>query len=227
MSNPYLILAIIKGEAPDEFEYLSYEDLTVLYCGFLSIDEIQQPKGETLLIFESRISEAFQSKGALIPFRFGTISKSEGDLVDLLKGGYDDFHKLLDYLDGRVELGVRIVLEESAEWNAPIANDNLPPSTGTGREYLKNRLKAHQTKIDREETAAVWEDKVKDALGDVVIDSSHHLSNRVMFGKPTVSVAVLVERTDLDEAQARFEAASIPNAELSGPWPPYSFLGGN
>src|SRR5690242_7996584 len=80
-------------------------------------------KRRDILAHQDVLQRVF-AKGTVIPFRFGTVFAGEDAVVsELLEPRHDDFARLLERLDGVVELSVRAYYVEDAALREIIRDD--------------------------------------------------------------------------------------------------------
>ena len=174
-------------------------------------------------------------EGAVVPLRFGAIYRRPDEVVALLRDRGEEFEADLDRVRGRIELGVKGFVDRTALENT-LARERVATAAGggSGRAYLERR------RVQREiadEASAILAEAARtaherllelSAAGTVSRPHSRELSGRPeeMF----LNVAYLVQAKDesLREEVAALGRAYAPLAltfEVTGPWPPYSFVG--
>ena len=171
--------------------------------------------------------------GPVVPFRLGTIYRSDGHVRHLLRERGSSFAEILRGLDGKVELGVKAYfdrprfLEAAAEGRDPVGE------LGSGRRYLLRRrleqqlaaeadaFKAEAAQASHEQLAAAAED------GRANPPQAPELSGR--SEEMLLNGAYLVRRGDerlaaaLAELEGRYGEQGV-SYELTGPWAPYNFV---
>lgn len=151
----------------------------------------------------------------VLPLRFGTILRDEQAAARLLADHHDEAVEWLDRVAGQREWGVR----------ARLARPDKPAETSaeglSGTEYLamrRSRLAAAaRTRRDGSSAAA----ELHEALTQHATESA---SRTKTSATPLLDAAYLVPAS----ADAVFQAETTRHPELSvevtGPWPPYSFV---
>jgi hypothetical protein len=158
------------------------------------------------------VVEALMSRRAVLPMRLGTVLADDAAVRELLRSRREELAASLDRVRGAVELAVR----------AAIDVDPAPPGerATSGTEYLLERLDARRTT-----EAAVH--RVHDPLAGLARESSLRIGVR---GEGRFQAAYLVDRDRVGPFKERVEALERERAARSltctGPWPPYSFVGG-
>lgn len=164
----------------------------------------------------------------VIPLRFGSIHRDRAAVERFLDERRDAFAATLDRLRGRVELGVKVW----ARTERDAAREGPAPSTG--REYLERRRRER----DETATAAARLDErlraVHERLLDVaeagVLNRPHPRELTGVADEMVLNAAYLVaagdetlagevDRLRSDNPDLRFD--------LTGPWAPYNFVGGD
>lgn len=114
-----------------------------------------EPDVERILAYKSVI-ESFHRDRTLIPMRYGCLLKDKEQIVRLLAKNQTRYEALLKKLDNCVEMGIRLLIDESGfplhtnrQPAAPMNRDFRCTSTGTsGRAYLAAR-KIHYGREDK------------------------------------------------------------------------------
>ncbi|MEZ4461552.1 MAG: GvpL/GvpF family gas vesicle protein [bacterium] len=221
MTDVLAILGICRDAPPStpEVRVVSGEGLHALLWR-VPLEHIQKPSRELLIRYEKMVRDLFEAID-ILPFRFGTVAHAEESVTALLTARKPWFDAQLERLSGHVEMGIRVPVADTVKATQPAAND--PPAT-TGRDFLKQRLRHYQAELDRDQRARSIQTSLQDALGDVISEVHVETSTRAMFAAPTVSLSYLVRRENVDRFLAVIAQAAPPDATVSGPWPPYSFV---
>jgi hypothetical protein len=165
-----------------------------------------------------RVVERLMTDRSVLPVRFGSTFDDEDGVRRLLIDRQSWLLDLLERVRGRVELGVRVVQTVPEHSPAVVSLGGGP--TRTGRDYLYEKLqngrRAAQVSsdIDVPLTGLAVERRQQPPYGtDEVLRASY-----------------LVERGTVARFRGAVEALQRTHPELgilcTGPWPPYSFVGG-
>jgi len=180
----------------------------------------------TLVRGHDAVVRAAADLGPVLPLRFGTVVASEEAARRLLREHAEGAREQLDRVDGTREWGIRLVRVLADE---PQLTGPTPRREGmSGTEYLSARRAALGARDRSEQDAARAADRLEEAL------APHVTSTVRRGGNPGSSllldVAALVPR----DREAGFTAAVDAlgeelrqaglDVELTGPWPPYSFV---
>jgi len=185
----------------------------------------------TLLSYHKAI-ESFHLEGTVIPLRFPTVVDQESDVERLLLEQAERYKSLLKKLDGCVEMGVRVIVDEIGP--APVtpeSSSSLSVSTGPGAAYLtrlKDRqnaeekaLKANQAIVER------YGSFFTGAFADFKSEYSKLTHPFAPSGSILLSLHFLVPEKSLGQFRKIYSELVAPERKkmmLSGPWPPYNFV---
>ncbi|MEX2431088.1 MAG: GvpL/GvpF family gas vesicle protein, partial [Dehalococcoidia bacterium] len=196
--------------------------------------------GAYALRHDEAIRALMASAPALVPLAFGTVYVSPTGIVDLLNRNADQFHRLLAELDGKQEWTLKVRVDtgrvtataENMSSEAQRLAEKLQTST-TGRAYLleKQRLQAIA-----KEAARLQADALEDLLQGLGNTAAAVTVDDLPQQDPSplvlaLKAALLVDAQRLEELRAGIDALQEQHAaaglslEVTGPWPPYSFVG--
>jgi hypothetical protein len=161
----------------------------------------------------------------LIPMRFGCVFASDTAVRNLLTRHQQRLHAMLDHLDDCVEIGIRLILPAPPE-PAPTPTASDPPTGGPGRTHLaqiRHRLRSETEAAARgaEARAAI------ERLGAGRFRDVHQEFGQIS-GRFLLSLYYLVPRTDAEDfvTALRQDPSAVPaNGLITGPWPPFNFVG--
>jgi hypothetical protein len=178
------------------------------------------------------VLEAALLQAPLVPFRFGTIYRSEEQIRTMLReNAY--LAATLERLRGTVELGVKAFLDiEEFERRRAGGAENEPSQSG--RAYLLRKQLGRQLAEARASFAAACAQESHDRLSAAAEEGRANPLQRPEVsgraGEMVLNGAYLV-RTEREEAfrsalaslKSSYEAEGV-RYELTGPWPPYNFV---
>ncbi len=198
--------------------------LSLLSCGPLSVlvspvDDpaaLEQPDVDEVLAYKDAIEVAYEVR-PLLPLRFGTQAQTPEAARRLVRDRAKACKQQLAYLEGRVEMGVRLQLSSPPE--SPPQEADSDAASGTA--YLQARKETYaRTQRPLREGLQAY----REALDELWVDASHDEpgpDERVLSG------AFLVPRRDVDAFVGRAEAVEGPpevrESKIVGPWAPFSF----
>lgn len=166
------------------------------------------------------VIESVAADSPVVPLRLATIYPDDATVAALLTDHHDRLTGLLQSFTGMQEWGVRVYLEPRSEADA----DDLCVSTSGGQASSRDQ----QPRWQKAESCAGEIDRV---LSDLAISARRHPAPDLRFGAADgwlvlngvylISESRAEEFAELAQRLAR-EHAGL-RAEVTGPWPPYSF----
>ena len=179
-----------------------------------------------------RVLEAALAGGTVVPFRFGTIYRSEAQVRKGLSER-SELAKTLARLDGTVELGVKAFLDRGAIRARLLSQQGLEDdSPSTGRAYMQRRQLDRRLDEEVANLAADWSHESHLRLAGAALDArSNKLPQPEVTGDDrdvVLNGAYLVrgaETENFRRALAELEHSHAGELvfQLTGPWPPYNF----
>ena len=175
----------------------------------------------------------------VVPFKFGTLCESTGEVQHILQQLQEPFTRLLKHFEGREEWAVRVFVDESAtmrhleETNSQLIGLRVSgPDSSPGEAYfLQKRRQKLAADLVNELIFSLGEGieqrLVKSAVQIVRNTAAANECDRSKVA--ALSAAVLLEKSRFEALEAILEqleseyACYLLSAEISGPWPPYSF----
>lgn len=219
------------GERGDIVQAVHFEDLAAVVS---DSPIIEYESSRRNMMAHTLVLEEVMQDFTILPVRFGTVAPSvEAIQEKLLKRRFGEFHGLLQEMEGRVELGLKVfwyedvIFQEIVEENPPIRRlrDGLMGRPSEETYYERIRL---GEMIE----AAMWKKRDEDTenilafLRPLVYETR---ANKVITDRMVLNAAFLV-----DEArQAEFDAVvKRLDEEMGkrlifkyvGPVPPYNFV---
>ncbi|KPI34253.1 Gas vesicle synthesis GvpLGvpF [Actinobacteria bacterium OV450] len=178
------------------------------------------------------VVDAAFSEAVFLPLRLATVYLDEPRVADMLLEHRDRFAPLLAWLDGHVELGVKVHVDPAAAAaEGTPARSTEPPTPSPGRAYLQQRRqKRHSTEALYRAAATVADEVTHAARTLATAAVAHRPQQGELSGRRETNIANHAYLVPAD-AEERFRqavhAATRPAAgvqvEVTGPWAPYSF----
>ncbi|KUL39965.1 GvpL/GvpF family gas vesicle protein [Streptomyces regalis] len=176
-----------------------------------------------------------------LPLRLATVFRDDSGVRSMMEAREEDFRRVLDRLEGRVEWGVKVYAETERAGPTERAGLTEPAETGggpepkavSGRDYLRRRRMQTQAREDVWHRAAAFAGRLHETLSSFAEESRLHAPQNSALsrasGQNVFNAAYLVPRADSEEFvelvdQAKDDAPGI-RVELTGPWAAYSFTG--
>lgn len=220
----------IGGQSAEVYT-LHYEGLAAVVSRAPLV--VYDPTRENALAHE-RVNEVMIENGFTpVPMSFGTLFKTEQDILEFMKLTYDALRDVLLKMKDKLEFGLSVnwtreqVLAELEQENEEIRrlkdeiNSNRLGSTYFARMQLGRLVERALAQRSEQYVRAVYEH-----FADTAIASR---SNKPIGDKMILNAAFLVERDKaqvfdrkVQEIAQRFEGTLA--FRYSGPWPPYNFV---
>lgn len=179
-------------------------------------DAVPVAVDEHALWAHERVVEELMLDRAVLPMRFGSIVRDDASVTRLLVTREQELTEALRRVGGAVELGVR------ATWPAQetTSHEVAPAASGPGAAYLLAR-----SRRDRRVRA------LAEQLDRSLVDLSRCRVHRLPTSPDApLRAAYLVEEEHVDTFRGRIATLErdVGDADIvcTGPWPPYSFTGG-
>jgi hypothetical protein len=193
---------------------------------------IYDPTRENVLAHEF-VNETVMREYTVIPMSFGTLFRTEEDIVELLKSTYQAFDDVLEKMKDKIEFGLKVlwdrekVISTIEEENEEIRrlkdeiNRNAQNSTYFARMQLGRLVEAAL-----EEAGNRYVRDIHEALKPAAVASR---SNKPIGDRMILNAAFLVDR----ERERAFDEAvkdishkyeDLLTFKYTGPWPPYNFV---
>ena len=193
---------------------------------------IYDPTRENVLAHEF-VNETVMREYTVIPMSFGTLFRTEEDIVVLLKSTYQAFDDVLEKMRDKIEFGLRVlwdrerVVSTIEEQNEEIRrlrdeiNRNAQSSTYFARMQLGRLVEAAL-----EDAGNLYVRDIHETLKPAAVASR---SNKPIGDRMILNAAFLVERekeSNFDEAVKEISRKyeSLLTFKYTGPWPPYNFV---
>lgn len=220
-------LAAVGGLAPGAVRMVTEPELPVAAVVSPAPDELRGKRRD--LQAHQQVLDVLTEHGGVLPMRFGVLSPDESTLLASLRSGADRYRGLLDELAGQVELNLKAVPDED-QFVASAANDPAvrEAMAAARRDGSRDRqLRLGQTVNDavarRRELAGnrLLNELQPLALRSTVIGTGDKQLLNAAFLLPRTQVTGFVQTVD----RLREQLAPAIDLVLTGPLPPYSFVG--
>ncbi|WP_030378334.1 MULTISPECIES: GvpL/GvpF family gas vesicle protein [unclassified Streptomyces] len=175
-----------------------------------------------------------------LPLRMATVFRDDSAVRVMMEKREDAFRHALDRLDGRVEWGVKIFMENPDEdaggdgGAAAEAGTGTPaPKARSGRDYLRQRRMRTTAREEQWQKVEEFARRLHEKLSAQAEDSRLHAPQNPQLsgasGRNVLNAAYLVPRARSEEFvtlvdRTKDDTAGI-RVELTGPWAAYSFTG--
>ncbi|WP_460494803.1 GvpL/GvpF family gas vesicle protein [Dactylosporangium cerinum] len=185
---------------------------------------------ETVARAHHSVVEAVGRSRPVVPARLTTVYRDDARLRAMLEQRRGDFDAVLDRVSGRTEWGVKVY---AVPTTAPSSEPSGRKASGRpGTAYLQRRRAQLSAEDQRWQLAVADAEEVHAALTAFAAAAQRHPpQDRRLTGRTEpmlLNGAYLVEMRDSDRFgdAVTAQAARHPglHLELTGPWPPYSFV---
>jgi hypothetical protein len=193
---------------------------------------IYDPTRENVLAHEF-VNETVMREFTVIPMSFGTLFRTEDDIVELLKSTYQAFDDVLQKMKDKIEFGLKVLWDrDSVIATIEAENDeirrlkdeitrNAQSSTYFARMQLGRLIEGAL-----EEAGNRFVRDVHEALKPAAVASR---SNKPIGDRMIMNAAFLVDRDQERRFDERVKEVShkyegLLSFKYTGPWPPYNFV---
>lgn len=216
------------GAEPSEIHTVSYRDIAAVASD--TPLEVYDPTRENVLAHE-QVNETVMRRFTVIPMSFGTVFRTEEDIVELLRSAYDAFKDVLVKMQGKFELGLKVLWEpeliigeiEKKDENLRRLRQEI--SSERGSTYFARMQYGRLVDSMLQERSEALAHEIMSSLADVSVASR---ANKPIGEKMILNAAFLVQREREDAFDARVKEVAARYEHLSfkytGPWPPYNFV---
>jgi hypothetical protein len=193
---------------------------------------LYDPTRENLLAHEL-VNETVMRDHTVIPMSFGTIFRTDADVVELLRSTGTAFSDVLKTIRGKIELGLKVVWDRGGvvatlEQEDPAIRGLKEEITNaaSGSTYFARMQLGRLIEAALEERASGLVNEVYERLRPLSVASR---SSKLIGDNMILNVAFLVERTREADFDAAVQELSQRHHDLlsfkyTGPWPPYNFV---
>ena len=172
---------------------------------------------EESLWAHERVVEDLMSDRAVLPMRFGGVLGDDAAVREMLVTRREQLTAGLARVSGAVELGVRAAWDPEASADD---GDRAGRDRGAGAAYLLGLSRSRQR-------ARALAERLDHSVAGL---SRTRVQRLLTTPRLAVSAAYLVDRAGVDAFRGRIATldAEVADADIvcTGPWPPYSFTGG-
>ncbi|HSJ30921.1 MAG TPA: GvpL/GvpF family gas vesicle protein [Longimicrobiales bacterium] len=218
------------GDGENKVYTVNHQDLAAVVSD--TPIRIYDPTRENVLAHEL-VNETVMRQFTVIPMSFGTIFRTQEDIVELLKSTYKAFDDVLDKMRDKIEFGLKVLwdrdkvigrLEQTDDEIRRLKEEitgNAQSSTYFARMQLGRLVEGAL-----ESTANGYVMDIHESLKPVAVASR---SNKPIGDRMIMNAAYLVERSREQEFDEAVKALSrkyedVLSFKYTGPWPPYNFV---
>ncbi len=234
------VYCVIQADQPIRFGRLGIgaeptEVHTVIYKGIAAV--VSDAPVETLdatrenVLAHERVNETVMRDFTVIPMSFGTVFKTDHDILELLRSAYDAFRDVLTKMQDKLEIGLKVlwdrdgIIREIEQEDEDVRRLKKEISSEKGSTYFARMQYGRLIDAALQQRSERYVAEIFDHLRDVAVASR---ANKPIGDKMIMNAAFLVSR-DKDAAfDARLKQIGAKHDQLTikytGPWPPYNFV---
>jgi Gas vesicle synthesis protein GvpL/GvpF len=216
------------GPDPSDVHTVHYRDIAAVVSNTPIV--VQDPTRENVLRHQ-QVNETVMLKHTVIPMSFGTVFKTNDDIMELLRSAYDAFSDVLNKMQGKFEFGLKVlwdrdhIVREIEEEDEDIRRLKSEISSQKGSTYFARMQYGRLIDSALQSRSERYVAEIFDALRNVSVASR---SNKPIGDKMIMNAAFLVARDKEQAFDARVKEIGQQYDKLTfkytGPWPPYNFV---
>ena len=216
------------GPDPAEVHTVHYRDIAAIVSNTPMV--VQDPTRDNVLAHQ-RVNETVMQQHTVIPMSFGTVFKTDDDIMELLRSAYDAFTDVLNKMQDKFEFGLKVlwdrdqIVREIEEEDEDIRRLKGEISTQKGSTYFARMQYGRLIDAALQARSERYVSEIFEALRDVSVASR---SNKPIGDRMIMNAAFLVARTLEQAFDARVKDIGQRYEKLTfkytGPWPPYNFV---
>jgi hypothetical protein len=234
------VYCIIKSERPLTFGPLGIGNEpalvgTVHYRNLAAVVSstslvVQDPTRDNVLAHQ-RVNETVMQQHTVIPMSFGTVFKTDDDIIELLRSAYEAFTDVLNKMEDKFEFGLKVlwdrdqIIREIEEEDEDIRRLKGEISSQKGSTYFARMQYGRLIDAALQARSERYVAEIFEALRDVSVASR---SNKPIGDRMIMNAAFLVSRDREEAFDARVKEIGSRYDKLTfkytGPWPPYNFV---
>lgn len=184
---------------------------------------VMAPAQADLLTYE-HVIRSRHAAADVVPMRFGNVLTGESAVRAHLDEQRTTYLRALARIAGCVEMGARALISLP---HPPVAREEPVAPSRSGADYLKARQRRYSAESQLREHCEALEQALLAKVAPLCREHRMEFS-RPRPGEPVLcSVYFLVPRDQVAAFRAALASspgADLPEASLSGPWPPFNFV---
>jgi hypothetical protein len=215
------------GADPSETHTVNFRDIAAVVSTTPMV--VQDPTRDNVLAHQ-RVNETVMQQHTVIPMSFGTVFKTDDDIIELLRSAYDAFIDVLNKMQDKFEFGLKVlwdrdqIIREIEEEDEDIRRLKGEISSQKGSTYFARMQYGRLIDAALQARSERYVAEIFQALRDVSVASR---SNKPIGDRMIMNAAFLVGR----ETEHAFDAKVKDIGQrykltfkYTGPWPPYNFV---
>jgi hypothetical protein len=216
------------GADPSDTHTVNYRDIAAVVSTTPMV--VQDPTRDNVLAHQ-RVNETVMQQHTVIPMSFGTVFKTDDDIIELLRSAYDAFVDVLNKMQDKFEFGLKVlwdrdqIIREIEEEDEDIRRLKGEISSQKGSTYFARMQYGRLIDAALQARSERYVAEIFQALRDVSVASR---SNKPIGDRMIMNAAFLVGRETEHAFDARVKEIGQRYDKLTfkytGPWPPYNFV---
>ena len=216
------------GQDPAQVNTVHYRDIAAVVSNTPMV--VQDPTRDNVLAHQ-RVNETVMQQHTVIPMSFGTVFKTDDDIMELLRSAYEAFTDVLNKMQDKFEFGLKVlwdrdqIIREIEDEDEDIRRLKGEISSQKGSTYFARMQYGRLIDAALQARSERYVAEIFDALRDVSVASR---SNKPIGDRMIMNAAFLVAREMEDAFDARVKDIGSRYDKLTfkytGPWPPYNFV---
>jgi Gas vesicle synthesis protein GvpL/GvpF len=216
------------GPDPAEVHTVQYRDIAAVVSNTPMV--VQEPTRDNVLAHQ-RVNETVMQQHTVIPMSFGTVFKTDEDIIELLRSAYDAFTDVLSKMQDKFEFGLKVlwdrdqIIREIEGEDEDIRRLKGEISSQKGSTYFARMQYGRLIDAALQARSERYVAEIFEALRNVSVASR---SNKPIGDRMIMNAAFLVARTmeqafdgRVKEIGERYDKLTF---KFTGPWPPYNFV---
>ncbi len=216
------------GAEPAQVTTVHYRDSAAVVSNTPMV--VQDPTRDNVLAHQ-RVNETVMQQHTVIPMSFGTVFKTDDDIMELLRSAYDAFTDVLNKMQDKFEFGLKVlwdrdqIIREIEDEDEDIRRLKGEISTQKGSTYFARMQYGRLIDAALQARSERYVSEIFEALRNVSVASR---SNRPIGDRMIMNAAFLVARaveqafdTRVKDIGKRYDKLTF---KYTGPWPPYNFV---
>jgi hypothetical protein len=216
------------GPEPAEVHTIHFRDICAVVSNTPMV--VQDPTRENVLAHQ-RVNETVMQKHTVIPMSFGTVFKTDDDIMELLRSAYDAFSDVLNKMQEKFEFGLKVlwdrdqIIREIEQEDEDIRRLKSEISSQKGSTYFARMQYGRLIDAALQSRTERYVAEIFTSLRSVSVASR---SNKPIGDRMIMNAAFLVSREMEQPFDARVKEIGQQYDKLTfkytGPWPPYNFV---
>ena len=226
--SPLMFGPLGIGPDPADTHTVNYRDIAAVVSNTPMV--VQDPTRDNVLAHQ-RVNETVMQQHTVIPMSFGTVFKTDDDIIELLRSAYDAFTDVLNKMQDKFEFGLKVlwdrdqIIREIEEEDEDIRRLKGEISSQKGSTYFARMQYGRLIDAALQARSERYVAEIFQALRDVSVASR---SNKPIGDRMIMNAAFLVGRemehafdSRVKDIGQRYEKLTF---KYTGPWPPYNFV---